>query len=88
VIGRVFGRLTVHSLHGSKRAPCGRMYRMWRCACECAGAKYRGCTGLAYVTTENLRSGNTKSCGCLRYDAIMSARPWDHVKNPGRKRAS
>ena len=50
--GQVYGRLTVLSFAG--RTASGST---WRCLCDCGNAKI--------VTSSNLRSGATKSCGCL-----------------------
>lgn len=55
--GRTFGRLTVTGLHKSMR--CGRMKRLfWFCDCTCGREKIS-------VRGDGLRSGTTKSCGCL-----------------------
>jgi hypothetical protein len=48
-----FGRLTVTGRAGSINNGAG-----WLCDCECGGQKV--------VSGGNLRSGNTRSCGCLR----------------------
>lgn len=56
--GKKFGSLTVTGPHPSKG--------FWYADCDC------GTTGKFYRGT-SLRSGNTKSCGCLK------------LKNPGRK---
>lgn len=58
--GRVFGRLTVLKLLG--RAKWGDWF--WECRCECGVIKK--CLGSA------LRSGNTRSCGCLVIDTQRS----------------
>ena len=50
--GQKFGRLTVDECAGSIK---GKRY--WYCNCECGN--------LALVITGDLRSGKTKSCGCL-----------------------
>jgi len=50
--GVKFGRLTPINIAYRRNA---KIY--WRCSCEC------GCR--VEVKTESLRSGNTKSCGCL-----------------------
>jgi hypothetical protein len=53
--GRVFGRLTVLNFsHVAKK----RSY--WRCVCGCVAGTVR------IVRTDHLKSGNTKSCGCLQ----------------------
>ena len=49
--GRAFGKLAV-----LKAAPSRKGKRMWLCHCECGNE--------VLVTTGNLTSGNTKSCGC------------------------
>lgn len=53
MIGKKFGRLTVVEFD---RLQKHKAY--WKCVCEC---------GLTVVADgNNLRSGNTKSCGCMR----------------------
>ena len=55
--GEVFGRLTVIELsHSAKRKDGTAGERIMNCSCEC-GSKIK-------VKTSNLKSGNTKSCGC------------------------
>ena len=56
--GEVFGSLTVLRLHHSTKrrgGSCGE--RVMLCKCKC-GKEIK-------VRTSNLKSGNTKSCGCL-----------------------
>lgn len=60
--GMKFGRLTVIERSGSDRA--GRA--MFRCQCECGGH----CS----VRGADLRSGHSKSCGCLRSLAVTKNR--------------
>ncbi len=55
--GNVFGKLRVMSLHGSHNNR-----KTWLCYCECGEE--------AVVTTLNLRSGITQSCGCLVAEGI------------------
>jgi hypothetical protein len=50
--GQKFGRLTVVEF-----ARRGTYRRMWRCSCSCGEA--------VVVATNSLRSGHTRSCGCL-----------------------
>ena len=54
--GTRFGRLTV--LHRAPRQPDGRA--RWVCRCVCGRE--------SVVDGKSLRSGNTKSCGCLSAD--------------------
>lgn len=51
--GQKFGRLTALS-QGPKLGKKNRI--SWQCSCECGGS--------AIVTSSNLRSGGTTSCGC------------------------
>ena len=53
MIGKKFGKLTV--IEDAGRSP--RRYILWKCRCECGNE--------TIVTSNNLRSGNTKSCGCV-----------------------
>lgn len=48
-----FGLLTALELNG--RNPKG--YLLWKCRCDCGG--------FINVTADHLKSGNTRSCGCL-----------------------
>ena len=57
--GQRFGCLTVLSLGEVLASPGARSARrMWQCQCDCGN--------LTEVRANNLRSGNTKSCGCMR----------------------
>lgn len=57
--GDVYARLTVIGLHPEKTA-AGR--HQWRCRCECGKR--------IVALSNNLRRGNTQSCGCLQKEAI------------------
>lgn len=50
--GLVFGYLTALEIVGKKRGSF-----LWMCFCECGN--------ICLVTTKELRTGDTKSCGCL-----------------------
>ena len=52
-IGETFGRLKVVACVGSN----DQRRRMWECHCECGFSKI--------VSSQGLREGTTKSCGCL-----------------------
>lgn len=58
---KTFGRLTVLCKNGRNRQ--NRV--LWKCLCLCGG--------ISKVTTASLRSGNTKSCGCLQRERVKKA---------------
>lgn len=57
--GKVYGKLTVISLHGTRPYPSGGSRRLWLCRCEC-GAE-------TVVAGNNLRNGHTTSCGSKKH---------------------
>lgn len=59
-----FGKLTAVREVG--RNKYGRV--LWECRCECGNPKP------IVVSTANLRSGNTASCGCVKLDELRSRR--------------
>lgn len=60
LVGKTYGRLTVIS-----KLPTDKHGRArWLCRCEC--------TEEIAVPSPNLRSGHTKSCGCLHFDVLSS----------------
>ncbi len=60
--GQTFGRLVVLQQFG--RARNGSI--MWECFCECGNVHW--------VNSGNLRSGHTRSCGCLHLDTVRLSR--------------
>lgn len=56
--GQIFGKLTVIDCAGKLD---GRRY-YWNCQCDCGKT--------VTVIGTNLRNGNTKSCGCGKYDGL------------------
>jgi hypothetical protein len=66
--GEKFGRLTVKRL-SSKTKP---RKQVWHCVCECGKT--------TSVVTASLRSGKTKSCGCLRDSRINNPRGDRHAR--------
>jgi hypothetical protein len=68
--GLTFGRLSVRS-----RVPDGSKDWMWYCDCTCGGA--------VVATSSNLRSGRTRSCGCLQVES--RAKPRTHGKSSMRE---
>jgi len=63
--GQKFSRLTVLERAGSYQAPNGNTTAQWLCKCDCGETKV--------IITGHLRSGSSKSCGCLRTE-ISAAR--------------
>lgn len=69
--GQRFGRLVVIRDSG-ERASSGEV--IWECKCDC-GKK-------SFVKSTNLRSGHTKSCGCL-HEEVTSKRMSKTLKTKG-----
>ena len=57
ITGMQFGRLTAVCYVGDREYPCGKKLSLWKCRCSCGNE--------TIVTLSALRTGNTKSCGCL-----------------------
>lgn len=68
---KLFGRLTAVSEHGYTSGNKKRI--LWLCKCACGKD--------SVVTSENLRSGNTQSCGCLS----RSMMPWNGLDLVGKQ---
>lgn len=60
--GMTFGRLTVVSEHGR----AADRHILWRCRCKCGE--------VTHVSSRDLISGHTKSCGCLQKEKIHDVR--------------
>ena len=56
--GRIFGKLTVLYRAEDYIQPSGQHKRMWHCKCECGNE--------CNIRASDLKSGNTKSCGCFQ----------------------
>lgn len=63
--GQRYGRLTVVEQAKTHVTPRGRNVYMWRCVCDCGKE--------SIVSTSALRSGDTKSCGCLQRERAHEA---------------
>lgn len=61
-----FGRLTVVEEVTPSISPSGYKSVRWLCTCSCGSGKE------VLVTTAHLRSGNTKSCGCLHKEKVSN----------------
>lgn len=83
--GQRFGRLTVIERSGKVTKDHNIC---WKCICDCGNIKN--------IASGTLRSGNTKSCGCLRKDAceisvkksIENPRAWKTNQSTGIKNVS
>lgn len=58
LIGEKYGRLTV-----IEQAPNKGKRTQWKCLCDCGKEKV--------VSTDCLRNGNTKSCGCYKSELVV-----------------
>ena len=64
--GEVYGRLTVIRYLG--KVP-GKVKNYWECSCSC-GTKVQ-------ITTSNLATGHTQSCGCLLKETLENRRIYE-----------
>jgi len=60
LVGQRFGRLVVRALNLPTK-----LARRWSCLCDCGTP--------AIVSTANLRSGHTASCGCLKSERCAAS---------------
>lgn len=61
--GKKFGRLLVIKRVEGYFQPSAQRKAMWLCKCDCGKEKI--------VRSENLKSGNTQSCGCYNREKII-----------------
>ena len=69
MVGQRFGRLTVLEYAGTNKHRKG----MWLCECDCGNIT-------PPVVGANLKSGSTKSCGCLRDEVNTTDAKYNHIK--------
>jgi hypothetical protein len=62
LVGQKFGRLTVVERAADHILPNGKKLAKWVCSCDCEAVN----PNRIIVLGGNLRSGTTKSCGCLQ----------------------
>jgi hypothetical protein len=63
LIGQKFGRLTVKERVKNPNNSKDRHYK-WRCDCDCGGE--------VFADTHTLKSGKSKSCGCLASELLIA----------------
>ena len=61
LVGQKFGRLTVISRAENYRIPHGEELTQWLCECDCDKKRIA-------ILARSLKSGQTKSCGCLKLE--------------------
>lgn len=64
--GLYFGKLQVIKKAENIIRPSGKQKTAWVCKCECGNEKI--------IETDRLTRGITKSCGCIKKEAIAKAR--------------
>lgn len=57
-IGEKYGNLTIINFDHERRTPNGTLRRYMNCKCDCGN--------ICIVSLNSLRSGKTKSCGCIK----------------------
>ena len=72
--GSRYGRLKVIERTDNHVFPCGVSHTVWKCRCDCGT--------LTTASTNDLRTGHKKSCGCQKYEFSHSkGRPWNRKHN-------
>lgn len=64
--GKTFHRWTVIERRPNDIEPSGKAATVWRCRCECGEVKD--------IRASSLKSGDSKSCGCLKMDSLRKKR--------------
>lgn len=71
--GQTFERLTVIKRVDDYISPSGYHSVQWLCKCKCGNN--------TIVTSENLKSGNTKSCGCYSKESLIERNTSHNASN-------
>lgn len=66
--GKKFGNLEVIEWAGKSRHGCKSKCDFWFCSCDCSDSRYNP----FWASTASLKSGNTRSCGCLNRKHLKS----------------
>lgn len=74
--GQKYGRLTVISRAENATDKDGTIRAKWNCICDCGT--------LITVRGKDIRSGNTKSCGCMNREAISASNLANKTTHGGR----
>lgn len=73
LVGQKFGRLTVLEYAGTKiyGKKSKSSNALWKCVCDCQLRKPQEEWEYCYLTTNELTSGNTQSCGCYGREKLI-----------------
>ena len=73
LVGQKFGRLTVLEYAGTKQYGKKNFSSnaLWKCVCDCQLDKPEEEREYCYLTTNELTSGNTQSCGCYGKERLI-----------------
>jgi hypothetical protein len=66
MVGQQFGRLTVVEPGETRKSKSGVSRHFWRCRCACGSE--------TFADRQSLRTGNTRSCGCLKSERLVAPR--------------
>lgn len=69
--GIQYGRLTVNKFLGRET---GKSKPKWECTCSCGN--------VVQVTSSNLATGHTQSCGCIHLEELQSRRVYSKEDSP------
>ena len=73
--GQRFGRLVVIERAEDYIFPSGQKQAQWLCECSCENHNK------IITTSARLKSGNTKSCGCLKSEAVKENKTYRACRN-------
>lgn len=85
ISGEKYGKLTVIREVAPIVYKCGHLERMWECKCDCGNT--------VVYSMSNIRSGNSKSCGCSKiidltgqkFGRLLVIGKGDYIQKPKRK---
>ncbi len=72
LVNQIFGKLTVIQYEGKKKFK-NRKKHIWLCQCECGNTKI--------IEESGLKSGKSKSCGCVRKQVGNNSLNWKGYKD-------
>lgn len=85
LVGQKFGKLTVLEYAGTKKYG-NSSNALWKCICDCQLSKPENEREYCYLTTNELTSGKTQSCGCYGKEKLLEALHARKTPNDYKKR--